>query len=166
MRTYLISVVTFLILAPVQGMAMEPINEAHAMIYYKIPFSAAKTQENRPSFGFRMDHTSYQRGGMIEYKELMNKTAAFDFRMGNEGVQGVYFSGVDYLQKYRLHRAAEDEGSDMESGMEEAEEKEPGTLTKIGTDVGNTVEDIIAVVPLGFLIGGAIALVLVTGAGG
>ncbi len=166
MRTYLIAVVTFLVLAPVQSMAVEPINETHAMIYYKIPFSGAKKPENRPSFGFRMDHTSYQRGEMIEYKDLMNKTAAFDFRMGSEGVQGVYVSGVDFLQRYRLHRQAEGDAGEMEESMEKAEDKEPGTLTKVGTDIGNTIEDFAAVVPLGFMIGGAIALVLVTGVGG
>lgn len=170
MRIYLISIITFVILAPVQSMALEPVNESHAMIYYKIPFSASKKPENKPSFGFRMDHTSYERGGMIEYKDLMERTAAFDFRMGHDGLQGVYVSGVDYLQRFRLQRAAEDDAEmdvDIEDdGMEESKKDEPGALAKTGTDIANTVEDFISVVPLGFMIGGVIAIVLVSGAGG
>ena len=170
MRNHLISLLSLVILLPVNAMALEPVNEAHAMFYYQVPFSTSKVSEKKHSFGFRMDHTSYERGGMIEFQKLMNKTAAFDFKMKHDGIDGMYVSGVDFLQKYRLLKAAEGE-EDMEMGSDEEmaekpEVKQPSTISKVGTDIGNTVEDLVSIVPLGFMIGGAIAIVLVTGAGG
>ncbi|NKB36083.1 MAG: hypothetical protein GKR93_02790 [Gammaproteobacteria bacterium] len=166
MRNYLISMLTLILLIPIQSMALEPVNEAHAMFYYQIPFSTAKVAEKKHSFGFRMDHTSYQNGGMIEYQKLMKKTAAFDFKMGHEGVEGMYVSGVDFLQRYRLARAAEgEEEMAMDDEMAtKPETKKPSAISKVGTDVGNTIDDLISIVPLGFAIGGAVAIVLVTGA--
>lgn len=167
MRSKLIYTIALIFLAPIQSMALEPVNETHAMFYYKVPFSASKKPENKPTFGFRMDHTSYEQGGMIEYQQLMNRTAALDFRMGSDGVQGLYVSGVDYLQRFRLQRAAEDEAGDMEEGATEtAEKKGPGTMEKVGTDIADTIDEIIHTVPLGFMMGGVIAIVLVSGVGG
>jgi hypothetical protein len=165
MRIKLISILCLIILVPVKSIALEPVSEAHAMIYYQIPFSASKKVEKKHSFGFRMDHTSYEPGEMIEYQKLMTKTAAFDFKMGWEGVQGMYVSGVDYLQLYRLNRAAEDEGEDAEVESDDSD-KSPGIAAKVGSDIANTVDELIEIVPLGFAIGGIIAIVLVTGAGG
>lgn len=36
----------------------------------------------------------------------------------------------------------------------------------VASDVGNTISDIVETVPMGFLIGGVIAIVLVAGVGG
>ena len=168
MRNHLFSFLSLLMLLPLNAQALEPVNEAHAMFYYQVPFSASKVSEKKHSFGFRMDHTSYERGGMIEFQQLMKKTAAFDFKMRHDGVDGMYVSGVDFLQKYRLLRAAEgEEDMSMDEDMaEKPEVKQPSTISKVGTDIGNTVEDLVSIVPLGFMIGGAIAIVLVSGAGG
>lgn len=154
-------------------MALEPVNEVHAMFYYQVPFSASKVVQKKHSFGFRMDQASYEPGQMIQYQQLMNKPAAFDFKMGHEGVQGLYVSGVDYLQRYRLSRAAEDEQSGDENGEEGAEASadsdengKSNPVTKVAGDIGATIDEIMEMIPLGFIIGGAVALVLVTGAGG
>jgi hypothetical protein len=77
----------------------------------------------------------------------------------------MYVSGVDYLQLYRLNRAAEDEGEDAEVESDDSD-KSPGIAAKVGSDIANTVDELIEIVPLGFAIGGIIAIVLVTGAGG
>ena len=170
MRINILAVLSIILLIPVQGMALEPVSEAHAMIYYQIPFSVNKSEQKKHSFGFRMDHTSYKPGNMISYQQMMKKTAAFDFRMGHEGVQGMYVSGVDYLQLYRLQRAAEDEDGDemAEAGDEPAAEeaKKPNPVTKVAGDIGETIDEIMEIIPLGFLIGGAVGVVLITGAGG
>ena len=173
MRTVLFSILSLVLLLPVQSMALEPINEAHAMFYYQVPFSVNKAEQKKHSFGFRMDRTSYEYGGMIQYQQLMNKTAVFDFKMGHEGVQGLYVSGVDYLQRYRLSKAAEDGQSGAENGEEDAEVSEGSAeagksnpATKVAGDIGETIDEIMDIIPLGFLIGGAVGVVLITGAGG
>ena len=170
MRINILAVLSVILLVPVQGMALEPVSEAHAMIYYQIPFSASKSEQKKHSFGFRMDHTSYKPGNMISYQQMMKKTAAFDFKMGHEGVQGMYVSGVDYLQLYRLRRAAEDEGGDemADAGDEPTQEeaKKPNPVTKVVGDIGGTIDEVMEIIPLGFLIGGAVGVVLITGAGG
>ena len=155
MRTILFSIVSLIILLPVQSMALEPVNEAHAMFYYQVPFSANKVVEKKHSFGFRMDNTSYQHGEMIRYQDLMKKTAAFNFKFGHEGVEGVYVSGVDYLQRYRLLRAEEDEGE---------AETSSDSGSRLGKDIHESLEGFIETVPLGFTIGGIIGIVLLTGA--
>jgi hypothetical protein len=157
MRTILFSIVSLIILLPVQSMALEPVNESHAMFYYQVPFSANKVAEKKHSFGFRMDNTSYQHGEMIRYQDLMKKIAAFDFKFGHEGVEGVYVSGVDYLQRYRLLRAdGEDAGDEAETS------KDSGS--RLGKDVHESLVDLVETVPLGFVIGGIIGVVLLTGA--
>ncbi len=161
MRIHLFYMLCLIILVPVKSLALEPVNETLAMFYYQVPFSATKTEQKRHSFGFRMDHASYEYGEMIQYQQLMNKTAAFDLKMGRDGIQGVYVSGVDYLQLYRLNKAAEDDEAeaDTESGDSES------AVSKIGGDVINTVEEVLSMVPLGFMIGGVVAIGLVTGIG-
>ena len=159
MRINLFCILSLIILVPVKSMALEPVNEAHAMFYYQVPFSASKAEQKKHSFGFRMDQASYQPGQMIQYQQLMNKPAAFDFKMGHEGVQGLYVSGVDYLQLYRLRKAAE---GDDEAAAKSGDSENP--VSAAGSDIADKVRDILDVVPLGFIIGGAVALVLVTGA--
>ncbi len=167
MRINLLSILCLVLLVPVNSMALEPVNEAHAMFYYQVPFSANKAEQKKHRFGFRMDQTSYKYGEMIQYQQLMNKTAMLDFKMGYEGVQGLYVSGVDYLQRYRLARAAEDDQGEAEDDVDasdDADEKD-SIGKKIASDIGNTIEEITDIVPLGFMIGGAIGLVLITGVG-
>lgn len=106
MRLYLLTVFSLLSFMPLQSMALEPVNEAHAMFYYQVPFSANKPEEKKHSFGFRMDHASFEQGDMIQYNQLMTKTAAFDFKLGHKGVESMSFGGVDYLKLYRLNKAA------------------------------------------------------------
>ena len=164
MRIKLISILCVFIFLPAQSMALEPINEAHAMFYYQVPFSVNKAKEKKHSFGFRMDHTSYGHGGMIQYQQLMKKPAAFDFKMGHEGVEGMYVAGVDYLQLYRLKRAAEEESEDADAPVKKNDS--PSTASKAGTMISDNIEEIWETVPLGFMIGGVIGIVLLTGAGG
>jgi hypothetical protein len=164
MRINLLPILCIVLLLPVKSIALEPVNEAHAMIYYQVPFSANKSEQKKHSFGFRMDHTSYNPGEMIQYSKMVKKTAAFDFKMGHEGVQGMYVSGVDYLQLYRLRKAAEDEGG--EEVVDADSESKSNPVTEVAGNIGETIDEIMDIVPLGFLIGGAIGVVLMTGAGG
>ncbi len=164
MRIHIISILCLAMLLPIKGMTLEPVNEAHAMFYYQVPFSAGKTEQEKHSFGFRMDHASYEHGEMIQYQQLMNKTAAFDFKMARDGVQGMYISGVDYLQLYRLHRAAEDteEEDGVDAGTKEKKSSNP--VTTVAGNIGETIDEVMEIIPLGFLVGGVVGIVLVTGA--
>ena len=82
-------------------------------------------------------------------------------------------SGVDYLQRYRLYKAAENGQSGAENGEEDAEASadsgetgKSNPVTKVAGDIGETIDEIMDIIPLGFLIGGAVGVVLITGAGG
>jgi len=146
-------------------MAVEPINEVHAMFYYQVPFGVNRVEQKKHSFGFRMDHASYVPGEMIRYQQLMNQTAAFDFKMGHDGIQGLYVSGVDYLQRYRLNKAAEDENSENGDASGEAG-KSKNPVTEVAGNIGETIDEIMDSIPLGFLLGGAVGILLLTGVGG
>lgn len=160
MRFKPIIMLSVLLMVPVKLFALEPVNEAHAMFYYHVPFGANKVEEKQHSFGFRMDHASYQHGEMIRYSQLMHKPAAFDFKMGKQGIKGMYVGGVDYFKLYKLRRAAEEDGSEAEA------DDSPNAAEEVASDVSDTIETIIDVVPLGFLIGGAVGVILISGAGG
>ena len=164
MRINLLPILCIVLLLPVKSIALEPVNEAHAMIYYQVPFSVNKSEQKKHSFGFRMDHTSYNPGEMIQYSKMMKKTAAFDFKMGHEGVQGMYVSGVDYLQLYRLRKAAEDDSDEV--AVDTDTENKSNPVTEVAGNIGETIDEIMDIIPLGFLIGGAVGVVLLTGAGG
>ena len=165
---------------PVTVVAVEPVNEAHAMVYYQFSPGAKKSAASKHSFGFRMDRATYQPGQMIEYRNLLARPAAIDLRFNQQGMESFTISGIDYLQKFRLHRASEEGGEDVameeESAVEGEEamaedaaaetEKKPGVAKKVITDVGEAMDTVLLDAPKGVLIGVGIAIVLAAGVGG
>jgi len=161
-------------LLPVQTIALEPVTEPHAMFYYQISLGG-DAKKPRHIFGFRMDKASYQPGQMIDYHALTQNPAAMDFRFNHQGAEAIRMSGVDYLKMYRVHKAdgeatvveeRMDEGGEVmdESIGEAAEEKKTGNVaTKVISDIGATVGAALEAAPTGFLIGGAILVVLLAG---
>ncbi len=121
--------------------AVEPIVEPHAMVYFQLPLGADNIHRNKHSFGFRVDRAFVEPGKALDYRQLINQTAIFDFKMGQHGVEALSFLGVDYLKHYNINRAEEDD------------------------DNGLTISGILDAAPLGVLIGAGIGIVILVGAG-
>lgn len=174
MKTSSLLMVLPAFLITINAAAVEPIVEPHAMVYYQVPFDGGKSQDTRPAFGFRMDRASFSPGGMIDYQQLVKQPAMVDFRIGNKGVEGIYISGVDYLQQYRIYRAGEESGAETEAETEvtaeteqpaEGEADKPKQAPKIVRDIGNTIEAGMEAAPAGILIGLALGAGLLIGVG-
>ena len=174
MKTASLFIMLSAMLATFNALAVEPVVEPHAMVYYQVSFGGGKTQDRHSAFGFRMDRASFSPGGMIEYQQLVKQPAMFDFRLGKQGIEGVYISGIDYLQQYRIYRAGEEEaGAEpeaetdvmVEGKPEEEQTGKPRKAPKIIRDIGNTIEAGMETAPTGVLIGLALGAALLIGAG-
>jgi len=105
-----------------------------AMLYVAIPLGTTRNQE-QPSFGFRLDNIEYEQGSVVQYNRLLEKSALVDFRMGAHGIQGIYFSGTDYLQRYRIYRQNQQQDGDA-SATTETGLKEIFTAAPLGVYIG------------------------------
>ena len=135
------------------------INEPHAMVYYQIPFSGSK-QDSGHQFGLRLDRTVHDSRASIEFARLLQQPAMMDFRVGRDGVETFKVAGTDLLARWRAYQAAEEEAAKSESGNGEATGEETKEEDKL------TVDKILNNAPAGVLIGAAIGVVLLVGAGG
>jgi hypothetical protein len=108
----------------------------HAMLYVTIPLGSTQNQE-QPSFGFRLDNIDYRQGSIVQYDRLLEQSALMDFRVGAHGIQGIYFSGIDYLQRYRIYRQNQEQTAEAEPGFKEIFTAAPlGVYIGIGLGVG------------------------------
>jgi len=143
-----ISLLFILILSLVSAgaLAREPAAEPHAMIYYRLDFGDGKHQHDY-SFGFRLDRTELRDRKLIDYRELMQRPAMFDFRMNRTGIESIAITGHEFRDTLLLNRADGDaEGSgNSETGMGERVTERPkkvplgvyaGVLLGIGLAVG------------------------------
>jgi hypothetical protein len=105
-----------------------------AMLYVAIPLGSTNNQE-QPSFGFRLDNIDYSQGSIIQYDRLLEQSALMDFRMGTHGIQGIYFSGTDYLQRYRIYRQNQEQ-TDNTTATAEPGLKEIFTAAPLGVYIG------------------------------
>ena len=135
---------TALLLLPCQLIADSLISEHHAMFYYKVPLGGSKIKQDQHTFGFRMDRVSFNAGEMLDQQKLFHRPAMFDFKMNHQGVEGIYLSGNNFMDKYRVSHADED-----------GRERTAPPLT-----------DIISDLPVGVFIGVGIGVVIVSGVGG
>lgn len=142
MRSLFIAAVMSLLLLPLQQVNAEQISEAHAMFYYQVPLGAVKAKQKQHSFGFRMDRVDFDAGQMVDQQSLLSRPAVFDFKMSSKGVQGIYTSGNNLLEKYKVNRA-DGEGSSLP------------TLSEMLDDM-----------PVGVFMGICIGIVIISGVGG
>jgi hypothetical protein len=117
-----------------------------AMLYVAIPLGTTQNQE-QPIFGFRLDNIEYEQGSVVQYNHLLEKSALVDLRMGTRGLQGIYFSGTDYLQRYRIYR------------QNQEQDGEASATTETG------LKEIFTAAPLGFYIGIGLGVGLLLGVG-
>lgn len=129
---------------------------AHAMLYYRFTLDGANTWENHSSFGFRLDNIDHHLTRGVDYQRLLHRPAVFDFRMGRQGIEGIYISGIDYLDMYKVRRQ-NDEQTEAEGEMPENADT--------GKTVGDVIADMRSVAPLGVYIGVGLGIGLLLGAG-
>jgi|GEM_PF-5018240 len=178
----LIAVVSVLLLCAASGaMARGPRIAPHAMFYLHIPFDGG-TGKNAPrsSFGFRMDEVRYTSDYTLDLRQVMRQTPFLDLKLGRGGLQSLYITGTDYLQRYRALQAADAANADSGSNAGAAAQKQGEAKTEAGgkgkpekvvvgrrlvVDFKNTLVTIWKKAPVGVLIGAGFGAALVAGAG-
>jgi hypothetical protein len=129
------------------------ISEPHALVYYQLPFSG-NASDTHGTFGLRMDRTIRESGQNLDYRELMIRPAAMDFRFSEGQVTALSVGGVDYLARYRALRADEEqkpaEGTTEKTGETAKPEEEKLTMGKILDNA-----------PMGYIIGAGIGVLLI-----
>jgi hypothetical protein len=123
MRTLLI--ILFLMSISLNVSAIEPINDQQVMLYYHIPLGGDK-QQSKHQFGLRFDNTSHDPRDVVQISTLETRPAAFDFRMGYDGVESIKIHGVDYAA-YLIAKAAEGEDSPVDTEVEATTTEEATT---------------------------------------
>ena len=102
--------------------ASELVLEPQAMLYYRVPLGGGHKELLKSTFGFRLDRTLVEKGKPVDYQKLFRQPAVLDFRMDHAGIESLTIAGVDYLKRYRIARAAENEAAPVEDGAETAAE--------------------------------------------
>lgn len=155
--------------------AFETAVTPHAMLYVSIPLDGPGPDRDRVNYGFRLDSIAYTPGERIDYSRQLERTAVVDFRLDEHGVDGVYLSGIDYLQQYRVNRQneeqgesvpAEDESTAAEAVAEEAaaeEEAEEDDGMTAGDHIRGVLADMRATAPMGIWMGIGLGVVLLLG---
>ena len=64
------------------------------MLYVSIPLDGPAPDRDRLNYGFRLDSVPYTPGESVDYQRLSQRTAVMDFRMDEQGVDGLYLSGI------------------------------------------------------------------------
>jgi hypothetical protein len=146
------------------------------MLYYHIPLGADK-QQSKHQFGLRFDNTSHDPRDVIQLSMLENRPAAFDFRMGYDGVQSIKISGVDYAS-YLIAKATEGEDTPVEPAVEAspaeevttaepapAEETAPAETAEAPAEKG-PIQKKLDELPFGVVIGVILGIGIIAGVGG
>ena len=89
-------------------MAVETGVNPQAMFYISIPFDNTMSASDKTTFGFRLDSHAYSRFDNVPYIRQLDRHAVFDFKMTSKDIEGIYFSGIDYYQIYKVNRQNED----------------------------------------------------------
>lgn len=128
----------------------------HAMFYYKFTPGGSTTRESHSSFGFRVDNIDHHLTRGVDYQRLLHRPAVFDFRMDRQGIEGIYISGIDYLDLYQVRRQNEEQTEGEGETPEDADS---------GKTVSEVIADMRSVAPLGVYIGVGLGIGLLLGAG-
>ena len=166
MRILYFVVVLFLSVTSTSSMAVETINEPHAMFYYQMSFGEAKSKiEQGPTFGFRVDRADLATNSVIDYQQILKRPAVFDFKMRNKSIEGIYVSGKDYLKAYRVHHADE---TSAEAETEPYPEEEGPSIgegvSETVSEIGAAIDEMVHTVPFGVWIGIGLGIALAVGA--
>lgn len=151
--------------------AFETAVKPHAMLYVSIPLDGKTYDRDSINYGFRLDNIAYTPGEPVNYQQQLQGTAVLDFRMDEHGMDGLYISGIDYLQMYRVNRQNDDQGSNAEADattssdeavVAEAEEDVDDGLT-VGDRIRGVLADMRATAPMGVYMGIGLGIGLLLG---
>ena len=139
----------FLSTVSANGMAFETDLNPQAMVYLSIALDGGGT-DNKTSFGFRLDSHAYSRYDNVPYIRQLERPAVFDFKMAPDGIEGIYFSGIDYYSLYQVNRQNqdEDEYEDQVSAVDE---------------IKAIITDMSSIAPMGVWLGAGLGVVLLLG---
>lgn len=178
-----ISMLLLVSVVSVNSHAFESAMKPHAMVYLTIPLDRTNANQDKFNLGFRIDNVAYTPGEPVNYQALLQHRALIDFRIDNKGLDGIFISGTDYVQLYKVSRQNEDQGSAVTEGeepaestteadaeeeiaaeaeVEEEEEDEDDGLT-VGDRVKGVIADMRSVAPMGVYMGAALGIGLLLG---
>lgn len=149
----IIITITFLLMSFMSGntIAFETGPMHRAMLYLEIPLDGTESDQDMVGFGFRLDNIESTQQGIYTDYPMNNPTALMDFRMNKQGIEGIYFSGTDYLQKFRVYRQNQQQGSGEQETAEDG--------------IGATISEAMKAAPLGVYIGIGLGVGLLLGVG-
>ena len=172
MRTGILTGFMLAACLPTAGMAGSlGMPEPQAMVYYQIPLGA-RPAESAHRFGFRVDEMFLDSNQPADFSRLLGRPAALEFEMDSGGIRTLSVAGYDYMQRFRASRQndgsgdapANAEGSGGDSGgagssgdQTEASAQTPPEKPK------RTIQQILDNTEPGWLIGGAIGILILSG---
>jgi len=147
--------------------AFETAVKPHAMLYVSIPLDGKTYDRDSINYGFRLDNIAYTPGEPVNYQQQLQGTAVLDFRMDEQGMDGLYISGIDYLQMYRVNRQNEEQGSETEvvadAGVADEQTEEEDDGLTVGDRVRGVLADMRATAPMGVYMGIGLGIGLLLG---
>lgn len=151
MRTLIMITTLLLTISAGGARAVETGMNPQAMVYISIPFDGNSQQDDTTTFGFRLDGHAYSRFDRVSYMEQLNRPAVFDLRVESGAIEGIYLSGINYYQLYRLHRQNEEEDTDYEDQV------------SVTDSIRGILSDMTDVAPMGVWIGVGLGVGLLLG---
>lgn len=152
----LLNMVVMLILTTVSAnsMADDLAINPQGMFYISIPFDGPSFSEHKSNYGFRFDSHAYSRYDRISYIQQLDRPAVFDFKLAPEGIEGIYISGINYYQMYKVYKQNEDE-----------EEFDYEDQVSVMDEIKGTISDMSNIAPIGVWIGAGLGIGLLLGSG-
>jgi hypothetical protein len=129
-------------------LAMNP----QAMLYISIPFDKPGFTEDKTTYGLRFDSNAYSRYDKVSYVQQLDRGAVFDFKLTPNEIEGIYLSGVNYYQLYKVYKQNEDE-----------EDYDYEDQVSVMDEIRGTISDMSAIAPMGVWIGAGLGIGLLLG---
>ena len=144
------------------SMAFETNVKPHAMFYVTVPLGGPGPDQDKATFGFRLDniYVDPATSGYVDYHRQLQQPAVFDLRMDRHGLDGIYVSGIDYLQLYKVNRQNEEEGVVVEETQAEEDYEEALPLSD---RIRGVFADMRSIAPMGIWIGAGLGIGLLLG---
>ena len=131
-------------------LAMNP----QAMFYISVPFDGPRYTEDKSTYGFRFDSHAYSRYDKVSFIQQLDRPAVIDFKLTPGEIEGIYLSGVNYYQLYKIYKQNEDE-----------EEIDYEDQVSVMDEIRGTISDMSAIAPIGVWIGAGLGIGLLLGSG-
>ena len=142
MRLFNLVFTLILTMGSANTMADELSINPQAMLYISIPFAKPGFTEDKTTYGFRFDSNAYSRYDHVPFLKQLNRPAVFDFKLSPGEIEGIYLSGVNYYQLYKVYK--QNEGEDDYDYEDQV---------SVMDEIKGTISDMSAIAPIGVWIG-------------